>query len=251
MMHIDILIIEDELPARRKLLRYIGQLQDDIQVLAECATVDEAISFFEDGGKVDLIISDISLQDGNAFDIYQEIALKSPIIFTTAYNTFMLEAFESNGIDYLLKPFTFDRFEKAWRKFLLFRNQPPNIFTSPSEPSSSQVYKNRFIINTAKDSYFLEVDSIAYFLAEEGIVRAIEMNGKGHLMGISTLKEIEENVSPTQFFRINRSELVHKKAIVRMERYGKNNLAIQVSGQDKKLITSQSATADFRAWVQK
>ncbi|MFD2034422.1 LytR/AlgR family response regulator transcription factor [Belliella marina] len=249
-MQFDILIIEDEMPARRKLKRYLDQLEEEACVVAECATVEEAIVFFEEGGKADLILSDISLQDGNAFDIYREIALKSPIVFTTAYNTYMLDAFESNGIDYLLKPFTFERFEKAWKKFLLFRQQVPPQKESTSSLGNSTGFRSRFIVNTVKDSYFLDVEAIAFFLAEEGVLKAMDLQGKSHLMGIATLKEVEEKVDPNRFFRINRSELVHKKAIIRMERYGKNNLAIQVTGYDKKLITSQATTAAFRAWVQ-
>ncbi len=245
-MKIDVLIIEDELPARRKLLRYLGQLQEEVQVVAECATVEEAIAFFEAGGKSDLILSDIALKDGNAFDIYQEIALKSPIIFTTAYGDYTMDAFESNGIDYLMKPFTFERFEKAWKKYLLFAQQ--NL-TAQISPLSG--FKSRFVINTVRDSYFLEVEEIAYFLAEEGVVKAVDLKGKMHLMGLITLKELEEKVDPSMFFRINRAELVHKKAILRMERYGKNSLAILVKGADKKLVSSQTNTSAFRAWVEK
>lgn len=250
-MCVDVLIIEDELPARRKLKRYIDQLEAEVQVAAECATVEEAILFFEKGGKADLIFSDISLQDGNAFEIYQEIALKSPIIFTSAYDNHMLEAFESNGIDYLLKPFTFERFEKAWKKFLLFTQQNSSSIKAKPKPQASESFKSRFIINTVKDSYFLEIENIAYFLAEGGIVKATDIQGKGHILNTPTLKEIEDTVDPAQFFRINRAELVHKPAIERMERYGKNSLAIKLRGINKSLITSQSATAAFRDWVEK
>lgn len=250
-MRIDVLIIEDELPARRKLKRYLDQLEQAPLVVAECATVEEAILFFENGGKADLIFSDISLQDGNAFDIYQEIALKSPIIFTTAYDNHMLKAFESNGIDYLLKPFTFERFEKAWKKFLLFTQQHAIPQKQTINSPTSEGFKSRFIINTVKDSYFLEVGNIAYFLSEGGVVKAIDQQGKSHILNTPTLKEIEDSVDPALFFRINRGELVHKPAIERMERYGKNNLAIKVRGIDKPLITSQSATAAFREWVEK
>lgn len=244
-MPIDVLIIEDELPARRKLLRYLGQVEPSSHVVAACATVEEAIDFFEAGGVADLILSDIQLHDGNAFEVFKEIALKSPIIFTTAYAEFTLDAFESNGIDYLLKPFTFERFEKAWKKFLLLNTQRS---TEIPEPTS---YKSRIVIHTAKDSYFVAVEDIAYFLAEEGVVKAIDLQGKSHLMGLITLKELEKQVDPSLFFRINRAELVQKKAITRMERYGKNNLAIQVQGTHKKLISSQSSTAAFREWVEK
>ena len=246
-MCIEILIIEDELPARRKLKRYIEQLDEKTQIVSECSTINEAIVFFEEGGKADLILSDIKLQDGNAFEVYQEISLKSPVIFTTAYSDYMMNAFENNGIDYLLKPFTFDRFEKAWKKFAMLRKS--DDIPSPSL-NEKPTFKSRFIINTIKGSYFLEVPNIAYFQAEDGIVKAIDIHSKAHLMTVNTLKELEEILDPSKFFRINRAELVQKKAVEKLERYNKNNLALQVQGSGKKLITSQSTTSTFREWVQ-
>jgi DNA-binding LytR/AlgR family response regulator len=243
-MDIEILIIEDELPARRKLKRYLDQLDESTRVLAECATVEEAIVFFEKGGKADLILSDIALQDGNAFEIYEEIALKSPVIFTTAYEAHMMQAFESYGIDYLLKPFTFERFQKAWIKFMLLHKGPVSNSEKPA-------YRSRIVVHTARDSYFLPVESISYFLAEGGIVKAIDREGKSHLLGLGSLKDLAADLDPDVFFRLNRSELVSKAAILRMERYGKNSLAIQVVGSEKKLISSQGNTSDFREWVER
>ncbi|PRY88629.1 LytTR family DNA-binding domain-containing protein [Mongoliibacter ruber] len=111
-------------------------------------------------------------------------------------------------------------------------------------------FKSRIIIQTAKDSYFLPVESIAYFLAETGVVKAIDIEGKSHLLGLTTLKDIATEINPELFFRINRAELVSKAAILRMERYGKNSLAIKVKGSDKKLISSQANTAAFKNWVE-
>src|SRR5690606_38173491 len=109
---IKVVIIEDEIPARKKLKRFLEQVNQSTEVIAEIGTVSEAIEFIKNENAIDLILSDIELQDGNAFEIYQEVNVLCPIIFTTAYNQFLMDAFESNGIEYLLKPFSLERFQK-------------------------------------------------------------------------------------------------------------------------------------------
>lgn len=118
---IKILIVEDEIPARKKLRRFLDEVKEPISVEAEIDTVQDAVNFLKTADSIDLILSDIELLDGNAFDIYREVQVTCPIIFTTAYDRFWMDAFESNGIEYLLKPFSLERFQKAWDKFLLLR----------------------------------------------------------------------------------------------------------------------------------
>src|SRR5690606_41118398 len=110
---IKVLIIEDEIPARNKLKRFLNQQIESISIVAEIDTIESAIAFLTTN-HVDVIFSDIELLDGNAFEIYKQVQVQCPIIFTTAYDQFWMNAFESNGIDYLLKPFSQDRFQKAW-----------------------------------------------------------------------------------------------------------------------------------------
>lgn len=253
---IKVIIIEDEIPARSKLKRFISELEEPVEIAAEIATVEEAITFLKTT-TVDLIFSDIELLDGNAFEIYNQVNISSPIIFTTAYDQFWMNAFESNGIEYLLKPFSQDRFQKAWDKFLLLK-------TSASEQNdvliklqqmlnnshTEKKYKKRFTVSSHQGIYFVNTEDITFFEAEEGIVFAFDTAGKKHLLNESTLKEIENQLSPSDFFRINRSEIVQKIHIERIERYNKNTLSIQVKGQKVHLITSQSNTSAFRKWIE-
>lgn len=255
---IKVLVIEDEIPARNKLKRFLEEQNEAVSVVAGIGTVAEAIVFLKSNAAIDLIFSDIELQDGNAFEIYDEVKVSCPIIFTTAYNQFLMDAFESNGIEYLLKPFSAERFKKAWEKFLLLRASvaTDNDFLLKlnqiiSRPLEEKTKKTRFSIHTKKGIYFVETDDILFFTAEEGVVFAIDNHSKKHLLTQTTLKEMEELLDESEFFRINRSDLVHKKYIVKMERYLKNALAIKLSGYDKHLITSQSSTKPFREWIEK
>lgn len=253
---IKVVIIEDEIPARNKLKRFISELEPPVEVVAEIDTVEAAIDILKNS-TVDLIFSDIELLDGNAFEIYDQVGITCPIIFTTAYDQFWMNAFESNGIEYLLKPFTLDRFKKAWDKFLLLKklDSKENAVLMKLQQllNSNQLeknYKKRFTVNSHQRIYFVNTEDIAFFEADEGIVFAADTSGKKHLLNESTLKDIETLLNPLEFFRINRSEIVQKQHVEKIERYNKNTLAIQMKGYKCHLITSQGNTATFRKWVE-
>jgi DNA-binding LytR/AlgR family response regulator len=252
---IKILIIEDEIPARKKLKRFCEELDTPIEIMAEIDTVAKGISFLK-SNTVDLIFSDIELLDGNSFEIYSQVPLSCPIIFTTAYDQFWMNAFDSNGIAYLLKPFSKDRFQKAWDKFLMLRNTPNdantllNTLTKVIEQNfREKAFKKRFAVHNRQGIYFLDTENISFFEANEGAVFAYDTTGKKHLLTESTLREIEEQLNPSDFFRLNRSELVHKPHIEKMEYYTKNTLAVKLKGCPKYLSTSQNNTASFRIWI--
>lgn len=253
---IKVVIIEDEIPARNKLKRFISELDESVEIVAEIDKVEEAIAFFKNSN-VDLIFSDIELLDGNAFEIYNQVDIPSPIIFTTAYDQFLMNAFESNGIEYLLKPFSQDRFQKAWNKFLLLKSsasEQQDVLVKLQQMLNNnhpvKNYKKRFTVSSHQGIYFINTEDIAFFEAEEGIVFAVDTAGKKNLLNESTLKEIEKQLDPLAFFRINRSELVQKKHIERIERYNKNTLSIKIKGYKDHLITSQSNTSSFRKWIE-
>lgn len=255
---INVLIFEDEAPAGRKLRRFLGEVEEEVFVVAELATVAEAILFLSEENNFDLIISDIELLDGNVFNIFKEVTPSVPIIFTTAYNQFLMDAFETSGIEYLLKPFTLERFKKAWAKFMMLRAKSSQteilikkigaLFEVHSEPKVK--YKERFAVNSHRGTSFIDVEKILFFGAEEGVVFAVDTSGKKHLLIYATLKEVELLVNPNLFFRINRSELVCKNHIERIERYSKNSISLKLLGYSHHLITSQSCTAQFREWVE-
>ena len=252
---IKVLIIEDEIPARKKLKRFIDEINIPVDIVGEIATVEGAIEFLNRSG-VDLIFSDIELLDGNAFEIFSKTTIHCPIIFTTAYDQFWMNAFESNGIDYLLKPFSKERFQKAWNKFeslgasntregeLLSRLQ--HIL----ETRSSELhFKKRFTISSHHGIYFINIENIVYFEAAGGVVFAFEAGGKKHLLSEPTLKAVEIQVNPVDYFRINRSELINKRYIEKIERFTKNILAVKLTGIENYFKTSQSNTAAFREWL--
>ncbi len=252
-----IVIIEDEIPARKKLKRFLEMLNDPFEVIAEIDSVKKAIEFLHTH-QADLIFSDIELLDGNAFEIYQQVPVRCPIIFITAYDQFWMDAFDSNGIAYLLKPFSKERFQKAWNKFLWLNASPSdeskwmaNLTELIQRNFSEKSYKMRFTIHTSRGMYFLETGNIVFFEADEGVIFAYDNRGEKHILTETTLKEIEEQIRPQDFFRINRSEIISKTYIEKIERYSKNTLAIKLKTYGNHLKTSQNNTALFREWIEK
>lgn len=254
---IKVVIIEDEIPARKKLKRFIYGSDLDVEIIAELSTVQDAIAFLKIH-QPDLIFSDIELLDGNSFEIYEEIKVSCPIIFTTAYDQFWMDAFDSNGIAYLLKPFSNNQFQKALDKYVLLMKPQQDIHKPiddllrlVSDNLSRNQHKTRLSCIGQQGIYFLETISIAFIEADEGIVVAQDRKCKRHMLSVSTLKELENQLNHFDFFRINRSEIVNKISIENMQRYNKNILAIKVEGHVKYLKTSQNLTAAFREWVEK
>ena len=252
---IRIAIIEDELPAIQKLKRFIAELEEPTEVLGEMGSIAEAIEFLQ-STTVDLLISDIQLHDGTAFDIYKQVSVGCPIIFTTAYDQYWMNAFETNGIDYLLKPFSKDRFLKAWNKFLLLRKsekekdiQLANLSRLIEQNLSEKKFKKRFAVQNNQRIYLLEVDTIVLFEAKDGLVLAFDKEGKKHILNYPTLREVEAQLNPADFYRLNRSELINKNFIEKVERFSKNILAVKLKVYPDYYKTSQATTASFREWL--
>lgn len=252
-----ILIIEDEIPARNKLKRFIEELNIAHEIIAELNTVKAAVSYLKEH-QPDLIFSDIELLDGNAFEIYSQIPTNCPIIFTTAYDQYWMNAFEENGLDYLLKPYSKDRFLKAWSKFMWYKSAANDaahqlqMLTNIIQQNFQQtLYKKHFTIYKNGTIYFLETKDVILFEANDGVIFAYDLKGTKHLLTETSLTEIQKQLNPNTFFRINRGELIQKTYIEQVERYTKNSLAIRLKGYKNYVKTSQNQTALFREWLEK
>lgn len=253
---IKVVIIEDEAPARKKLKNYLKKTGESIKIIKEIETVDETLSFFETSPDVDLIFSDIELRYGNVFDVYNQITVDSPIIFATAYDQFWMNAFEVNGIEYLLKPYSYDRFERAWKKYTSLKNKMEvnhnDILKKLENYCQNKldlkpVYKEYIPVKSSSGIYFLKVEDIVFIQADYGVIFAYDSINKKHLLNQTSLKEIQKMINPTVFFKINRSELVNRNYIEKINRYAKNTVAIHIKSHILK--TSQNNTAPFNSWM--
>lgn len=256
MKPMNILVLEDEQRAGEKLLDIIAQIVPEARVDWK-RSVAEGVDFLK-SGRPDIIFSDIELLDGNAFQVYDEVKPQCPIIFCTAYDKFYVEAFNTNGIAYLLKPYTREQVMEAWEKYrLLFEKEtmtepaisPSLLNEFKSLLNREQQYKRTFTVKKRDGVFLLKADEVAYFQAQGDFVEGIDRLGKKHILNYS-LTAIEEAIDPRQFFRINRSEIVNMDSILKYDAYTKNRLVITLGRPAVNLYTTNSRTPEFRSWVE-
>lgn len=252
-----ILILEDEIPAYQKLLSFVQFEVPNHQLLGWARSVEEAQLLLKGGQTPDLILSDIELLDGNAFQVFENNVINCPIIFCTAFDKYVLKAFKSNGIAYLLKPYTLENFQEAFHKYttLFAKNKTQNIDNQVFQElknilkQDKKSYKQRFTIKKKGGIKLIETKDIAYFEANGDFCRGIDTNGQKHVINF-TLSDIEKKIDPVSFFRINRSQLINISFIEKIEPYFKNRLSIKMTVGKDTLLTSGAKTREFRKWIE-
>lgn len=251
-----ILLLEDEEIAGQKLKRILENLSSDLSI-DWLRDLDSAQKYLDQEEEPDLIFSDIELLDGHVFSLFTRIQIHCPIIFCTAYNRFYAEAFESNGIAYVLKPYQAEDIQKAWRKYEQWFSEKnsanetqnwANLFKNlPLAPQKR--YKTTLTVKKRDGVYLLKTDDIAYLRAKGDFALAIDQNGQSHMIP-QGLGQLNENLNPQDFFRINRSEIVNFRAILKFETYTKNRLAIHLSSPREVLYTSNAQGPTFKVWIE-
>jgi len=253
-MHL--LILEDEIPAFEKLRTYIASYLKEDFSYDWARSNFEAFHFLNNDIYYDIIFSDIQLLDGTCFETFEKTSVKRPIIFCSAYEEYLFQAFKSNGIAYLLKPYGEEEVNSAFQKYnTLFEsseNQSINseVFRGLKKmlDTKKTEFKKQFIIKNNKGLLILNVDDIAYIQAKGDFSRIIDCNGKSYLYS-QNIGVIYASLNPQNFFRINRSELVQLKYISSIENHFKNRLLLTIQGIKEKVKTSANTTADFRIWI--
>ena len=251
-----ILILEDEIPAYQKLIKCLD-LFFDIKISHDWG---RSIS---DGEKLlnentyDFILSDIQLLDGASFDLFNKIKIDAPIIFCSAHDEFLFQAFNTNGIAYILKPFSQNDFDKAIHKYQSLFNKgdynPLDSTTIDALKTALQqeytTYKKRFVIKKTSGIQLLNATDIALISASGDFCLVIDQLGKRHTIS-QNLGSIFQQLNPKKFFKINRSEIINIDFIENIESYFKNRLLISIKSHKEKVMTSSATTADFRKWIE-
>jgi DNA-binding LytR/AlgR family response regulator len=242
-----VLIIEDELPARAKLEEMIKKLRPDATIVARLGSVAETVKWLTSNTHPDLAFIDIQLSDDHSFEIFRHHPVIFPVIFTTAFDKYLLESFEFNSIDYLLKPITEEKLDRALTKFRNLENHflAGNIL----KLIHGDRPKNRIIGKKGTEFIALELDEVAYFFTEHKIVFVRDFSGR-QLIIDKTLAEIEEQLDKTKFFRLNRKFIVRLKAIERFKPdNGKIRIFLKPEMKEDIHVSKETAPA-FRVWVE-
>ncbi|AXG70654.1 sensory transduction protein LytR [Kordia sp. SMS9] len=251
-----ILILEDEIPAYEKLLTNLESYFTQAFQYDWARSTEKARTFLAQE-TYDFILSDIQLLDGISFDVFNTVKIDCPIIFCSAHDEYLFEAFRSNGIAYILKPYTQEDIRQALDKFQSFfksesfqpiHNDTITMLKSALKQEETN-YKKRFVIKKSKGIQLLNVSDISLIEASGDFCMAIDSKGKKHPIS-HNLGTIQQMLNPLKFFRINRSQIAHIEYIENIESHFKNRLLIQLSGIKEKVMTSSSTTSDFRKWLE-
>ena len=249
------LIIEDEKAAARNLKAMLEQLSPDMELIEVLDSVEDSIDWFGTHTMPELVFMDIHLADGSAFGIFEHVDITCPIIFTTAYDEYALQAFRVNSIAYLLKPIGSADLQKAVDKL----NILGNIGTS-SQPATDlqavmralkreESYKTHFLVPVKGDRFVpVGVEQICYFYIDGGAVKAVTLSGETFLFQ-QTLDELAEQLNPRQFFRANRQYIVAHKAVIGVSLWFGGRMVLQLTPPtDEKVLISKARVPAFREW---
>ncbi|TXN35284.1 response regulator transcription factor [Flagellimonas hymeniacidonis] len=250
----NVIIIEDEKPAARRLNRLLADLNVEVSTMLH--SVEESIEWFQNNPHPDLIFLDIQLSDGLSFEIFDIIEVKSAIIFTTAFDEYALQAFKLNSIDYLLKPIDDEELESAVKKYQDFKpenqkisvdfNDIKKLLTNPLE----REYKKRFTVKVGQHLKIINADEVECFYSENKGTYAATSDGRNYLLD-TTLEQLEEELSPKVFFRISRKFYVNINHINDIISYTNSRLQIKLNRySEQEIIVSRERVRDFKLWLE-
>ncbi len=248
----DILIIEDELPAARRLAKLILQCDDQINILDTIQSVKAGIEWFDTHKIPDLVLSDIQLSDDLSFEIFKKLNQHVPIIFTTAFDEYAIKAFEYYSIDYLLKPIKEDLLCRALEKFKTVykkTNSPALNFEEIIEKLNKKDYKKRFLVFKGNALLPVEVDEVSYIFSDNGSTFLVLKNNTRFILQ-ETLDNLENTLDPEHFYRANRQIIVSLHSIKKIHQHFNQRLKLEVQPTyDKELYISKLKATEFKNWL--
>ncbi len=246
------IVIEDEKLASRYLVSRLSELAPDIEVEAVLTNVAASISYLSENAAVDLIFSDVQLKDGLSFSIFKKVPLSTPVIFITAYDKFIVSAFEHNGIDYLLKPVSDEDLLKAITKYRRLRKH----FSAGNPQTRDAVLQQsggkkqmRIIVKRGKEHVFLLPDDVVLFYTENKSVYIIDKTGK-KFPADKSLTDLEEELDKNVFFRANRQYLVNINYVRGYKVYERVKLQLELTiALNHCIVISQETAPVFKKWI--
>jgi two-component system response regulator LytT len=266
-----VLIVEDEIRAARRLTNLVTDCfrKKNIEpyFYESLDSVSSTISFLQQNPELDIVFLDIQLSDGLSFEIFENITLRTPIVFTTAYDEFALKAFHLHSIDYLLKPIESQALGRAVDKFFSFQsvfsssiehNQSSNLPThlqdllrTLASTFTVKQYKSRFLVSTSSGYLSIEISSIAYFFSEHKISWLITTDGKKYCVDIP-LEEIASSLDPNFFFRANRQYIVSHQSIVSISHSFNGKLKAHLKpNAPEEIIIGREKASQIKEWLNK
>lgn len=258
----NILIVEDEDLAVKKLKKTLLSVDESANVVGEADSIKTTVNWLETNPSPDLILMDIELADGQSFEIFNRVQVKSPVIFITSYDEYALKAFKVNSVDYLLKPVQKEDLQAALEKYRQMRE----MYTVEKEASPISIdalvkelqqklqtkeYRKRFLVKHGQKLVSVDVEEIAYFFSD-GRLNFFKTNDNRKFVVDYTMDELNDMLDPDKFFRISRSFFISVDSVAQIHDYFGNRLILQLKPEtDKEAIVSREKVSDFKTWLGK
>jgi len=254
-----VLIIEDESATARRLQKLLMEINPSIEILAIHESISQTVNWLKLHGEPDLMFMDVNLSDGLSFAIFEELEVNCPVIFTTAYDQYAIQAFKVNSIDYLLKPIIKDNLAESLSKYNKLQNKEGETKIDIARLDIDKLaqalglrkpdYMKRLIVRYGEVIKSIEIKDIAYFYSDEKIVFMALKEGKAYPVDF-TLDHLEMHLDPELFFRINRKFIISYHAIDKMISYSKSRIKITLNPAcSLEAISSTERSGEFKEWL--
>ena len=248
-----VLIVEDETPAANRLAKMLQQCGDGVDIVNKVDSVEAAVKYFSTAPELDLVFMDIQLADGLSFDIFEQVTVKTPVIFTTAFDQYTLKAFKVNSIDYLLKPIDEKELLQALEKFNGLHKKQPVDFSGKMLQLMQELnvvkYKERLLIKRGQQLSYLKTEKTAYCYADGKLCFAVDFDGKKYLLE-NNLSQLEEQLEPGTFYRINRHLLINIEAVKKVHTWLGGRLKVEiVPVTTAETVVSRERVNGFKEWL--
>lgn len=245
-----ILLVEDEIPAARQLTKLLLAQDPAFQIIDTLDTVESAVRWMRTFPAPDLVFMDIQIADGLSFDIFRQTTVTAPVIFTTAFDQYAVQAFKVNAVDYLLKPVDPEELKLALDKIRNRRSLPAALdWDALSGYFKKESYKDRFLVKTGQQLAFLAASDIAFFRSSEGLTQAYTFAGKKFFVD-NSLEELERLLDPRDFFRISRGMMLRIDAIRKIHPHLNGRLKLEIApSAPEDVFVSRERAGDFKTWL--
>ncbi len=247
-----VIIVEDEVLAIEKLERYLLKYDSSIEIIEKLDSISSAVNYFQTDSDFDVVFMDIQLTDGLSFEIFNQLTIKKPIIFITAFDEYAIDAFKVNSIDYILKPITFTDISKAMSKLESMQNlfASKEVLSKVVNDIAKKKTKDRFLVRLGNHIHSIKINEIALFYAEGRTVHLITLPNKKFIVDFK-LEELTALLEPSMFYRVNRSFIININAIKDVIVYSNSRLKISpIINLEKEIIVSREKVAIFKNWFE-
>lgn len=249
-----VVIVEDEIAASENLVHLLKNIDPEIEVIKTLDSVKSSIAYFSDTTLADLIFMDIHLADGISFEIFEQITLDIPVIFTTAYDQYAIQAFKVNSIDYILKPINEHELSNAIDKFKASKKSSSTEQTDIDGllkmlQTKTASYKSTYLVQKRDELLPIKTLDIAYFYIDTGIVKAVTFNNTSYAIN-KKLEDIEIELNPDNFHRVNRQFILNKESITNIKFYFNGKLIVNINPPFKeRIVISKAKSSEVKNWI--